>query len=294
MVNSVLCSPAPAVIDLLPHRVGEEICRLASGRLGGVNEIREIMIRCEGPSGILIGRESLRLYSCLCRSEMDGLVARLVDGALYAHRDSIASGYISIGRGVRVGICGYAAYEGGRLVGVSDMRSLLFRIPSGRCEFRDRLYSVFTEGIGRGMIIYSPPGVGKTTALRSLAASVGGGASRLRVCVVDERCELDEEDYRHCEVDILRGYKRSEGIEIATRTLSPDIIMIDEIGAGDSEALMGVVRCGIPMVATAHAADLSDLTARPSIAPLLELGAFSVAVGISCRNGEYTLTVNRL
>ena len=180
-------SPQERVIGLLPGRQAEEIRRIASGRRGGIGEIREIMIRREGICDMNIGGELIRLYHRFDTDAAASLVKRLVDGALYAHRDSIASGYISLGNGIRVGICGSASYEDNKLVGISDMRSLLFRIPSGKCEFSSELREIFDLGIGQGMIIYSPPGVGKTTALRSLAKSVGSGSRPLRVSVVDER-----------------------------------------------------------------------------------------------------------
>ncbi len=287
-------SPVKRVIDILPCNIANEIVRLASGRRGGIGEIREIRIRLEGVCSMLIGNESVRLYGRVDREEIDKLVPRLTGGALYAFRDSIASGYLSLEGGIRVGLCGSASYDGQDLVGISDIRSLLFRIPSGRCAFSEELYSVFRQGIGRGMLIYSPPGVGKTTALRSLALSVGGGREPMRVSVVDERCEFWAENYEGCEVDILRGYKRREGIEIATRTLSPQLIMIDEIGARDASALMGVVRCGIPLIATAHASDFEEAMTRPALAPLYECGVFSVLVGISRQGGEYKLRVDRI
>lgn len=286
--------PQDRVIRLLPRRQAEEIRRIASGRRGGIGEIREIMIRRDGVCDMNIGGELIRLYHRLDTEEASSLVRRLVDGALYAHRDSIASGYISLENGIRVGICGSASYEGNRLVGISDMRSLLFRMPSGKCEFASELREIFDRGIGQGMIIYSPPGVGKTTALRSLAGSLGSGGRPLRVAVVDERCEFCESDYALCSVDILRGYKRREGVEIATRTLSPDLIMIDEIGAEDAEALMGVVRCGIPLVATAHASSLEELLTKPSLRPLFDCSVFSVALGIGRKNRKYQLEAKEL
>lgn len=291
MAVAIKTSAAERVLALLPRGLSDEIIRLASCRAGGVGEIREIMIRCGGLCQVRLGRESLPLYHRVDREGTDGLVSRLVDGALYAHRDSIASGYISLDGGIRVGICGSASYDGGRLVGVRDMRSLLFRIPSGRCDFADELYAVYDRGIGQGMLIYSPPGVGKTTALRSLALRLGG---RMRVCVVDERCEFPTEDYSGSRVDILKGYRRREGIEIATRTLSPDIIMIDEISAEDAEAMLGVVRCGIPLIATAHAGNFSELRSRPALRGLFDCSVFSTFVGISSGEGGYSLSVDRL
>ena len=144
------------------------------------------------------------------------------------------------------------------------------------------------------MLIYSPPGVGKTTALRALAATLGRGKSPLNICVVDERCEFDPENYTAHTVDILRGYKRREGIEIATRTLSPDLIMMDEIGADDGENILSVVRCGVPIIATAHGGSRDEILARPSLSGLISCGAFSVLVGIYRRGREYRLSEYRL
>lgn len=285
---------AERVLSLLPRGVGEEISHVAQGRRCGLSGISEIMLRREGRCSIIIGGETVALSSVLSREECEGLVRRLVDGALYAHRDSIAEGYISLWGGVRVGVCGSARYESDRLVGISDMRSLLFRIPTGKCDFSEELYSVYSCGIGQGMLIYSPPGVGKTTALRALCKKLSSGRGAVRVAVIDERCEFFEGDYSGCEVDILRGYRRREGVEIATRTLSPDLIMIDEIGAEDAEQLMRVVRCGIPLIATAHASSFDEIRAKPSLRGLMSASVFSVFVGLSRRGGKYRLSVDRI
>ncbi len=278
------------ILALLPPRMAEEIGRLARARRGNIREIR---IRADARSTVLFGEESITLFSPVDKNMMGEIVERLLDGALYAHRDSIASGYVSIGGGVRVGICGHARYEGERLVGVGDIGSLLFRIPSGECAFSEELFAAYIENASRGLLIYSPPGVGKTTALRSLALSLGSGRNAKRVAVIDERCEFDESDYSGAEVDILKGYKRREGIEIATRTMSPEVIMIDEIGEGDAEPISRVLRCGIPVVATAHAGSIEELNSRVALAPLLSLGAFDLFVGISREGGEYRLKIDK-
>ena len=294
MTEQKISRASVRVIEMLPKGLGDEILRIASSRRGGVADIREIRLRREGACSMLLGCENIRLARAVGREEWHAVLDRLTGGALYAHRDSIASGYVSLGDGIRVGVCGCASYDGDRLVGIKELTSLIFRIPSGRCDFADELYSVFCDGIGCGMLIYSPPGVGKTTALRSLASSIGGGRKPMRVAVVDERCEFSHEDYSGCEVDILCGYKRREGIEIATRTVSCDIIMIDELGADDCAAILDVVRCGVPLVATAHAYDFDEVMAKPALRPLINCGVFSVFVGISRRGGVYTLSVDRL
>ena len=142
------------------------------------------------------------------------------------------------------------------------------------------------------MLIFSPPGIGKTTALRSLVKRIGSGSDPLRVAVIDERCEFIKEELSGCEVDLLRGYGKRRGIEIAARTMSPEILVLDEIGDEDCEAIAGVVGCGIPIVATAHGASVDELCSRESLHRLIKNGYFDVFVGISYTGGAYSLSVS--
>lgn len=281
------------VLDLLSPPLCAEINSVLSRRSEDAFSIREISLRRFGVSKIITARGSAILSHRVGREEMEGLFRRITDGALYAHRDTIAKGYVSIGGGVRVGVCGCARYDGDRLVGVSDISSLLFRIPGGECAFGREIFSLVSSGIRSGALIYSTPGVGKTTALRHLAREFGR-AGTLRVAVVDERLEFCEEDYFDCDIDILRGYKRSVGIEIATRTLSAGMIIIDEIGADDVESICDVIRCGIPIIATAHAESFEEIKAKRSLSPLIKTGAFNLFVGIMREGDGYRLTADRI
>ncbi len=281
------------VLTLIGGRTAEEIRRLACRRYSGISGIREISLRADGRSSVLIGEERLPLFSIITGTETESLVNRLCEGALYAKRDSISLGYLTLKGGIRVGIAGHAKYENGSMAGVADIRSLLFRIPGHACPFAEELHGIFSDGVGSGMLIYSPPGVGKTTALRVLAKRLGRGNAACRVAVIDERCEFDEEDYSDCEVDILKGYKRRRGIEIATRTMSPQVIMIDEIGADDATDIAAVSRCGIPLIATAHSGSYEELLEKNALYDLIGSGVFRVFVGISLSEGVYHLRVNK-
>ena len=293
MIKTKTLDRVEKVLEVLPKRVRFEIERVLSSRRYGGESVKEIRIRARGISTVLCGFEVIPLYEAIDSFEMNEIVRRLCDGAVYAHRDSIASGYISMGQGIRVGVCGSAKYDKKSVVGVTDITSLVFRIPGHECAFSSELYKIFLDGVGCGMLIYSPPGVGKTTALRSLASSIGAGRGALRVAVVDERCEFMAEDYENASVDILCGYKRRAGIEIATRTMSPDVMMIDELLGEDASSIMSVVRCGIPLIATAHAKSFDDLLMKSGLSELISRGVFSVFVGISLSGGEYFLTVDR-
>ena len=282
------------VISCLPEGLCDEILRISRGRRCGLCSLSEISLRVGGRCTLLADGEKLPLLTALSAREMDLIYERLMGGALYAAREGIASGYLTLPGGSRVGVCGYAGYDGGVLSGVSRISSLLFRIPRGECAFAEELFFVYRQGIGSGMLIYSRPGVGKTTALRSLAGYAGRGQDAVRVVVIDERCEFCEDDYVGAEVDILKGYKRTLGMEIATRTMSAGLIMLDELSGDDIEGLLRTVGCGVPIIATAHASGYDELMSRPALADILSSGVFKVFFGIDRSATGYTTRVDRI
>ena len=189
-----------------------------------------------------------------------------------------------MGDGGRVGVSGTARYDEGRLVGISRVRTLVFRFPLCRCDFGEDILGIYRQGIGRGMLIYSPPGIGKTTALRHLASII---SKERRLCIIDERGEFSGDDLP-C-ASVLSGYEKALGIEIALRTHSPEIIMLDEIGADEAESLSSVFGAGIPIIASAHGGRVDDLVSRAATRDLIHSGFFDVFVGISIGDGGYEL-----
>jgi stage III sporulation protein AA len=213
----------------------------------------------------------------------------LSDGAVYSRRDTLSHGYISLGDGVRVGVSGFARYNGGSLVGISEVTSLVFRIPTGSFDAREELLNVFSR-CKRGALIYAPPGRGKTSALRALAHDLGERGEE--VCVIDERCEFIESDLTFASVDLLRGYKRAEGIEIALRTLAPSVIALDEVGRlGEAEAMIEALSSGVKVAVTAHASSVEEVLRRPALRPFFDLGIIDVLVGIEIEDGKRVLSV---
>lgn len=277
---------------LLPGEVMndiERICRQWGASLASLSEVR---LSAVSLSSVVISGRSTPLSVRLGYDDIGSIMSRACEMAVFAHRDDIANGFITLKGGGRVGVCGYAKYDGGRLVGISTVSTLVFRIPTGKCDFADKLHAFWRERGYSGMLIASAAGVGKTTAIRAMAAMAGSRRSARRVVVVDERCEFDPSLYRDCTVDILRGYKRRCGIEIAIRTMSADIIIVDEIGNGeDCDALMLAVGAGVGVVATAHGDDLRSLCKRIPIGRLVEAGLFSSYALITVEEGDRKITL---
>ena len=140
------------------------------------------------------------------------------------------------------------------------------------------------ENAPGGILIYAPPGEGKTTLLRGVSVGLSGGDGQppLRTVVVDTRGELGfETEGRDLCLDILRGYPRARGVEIATRTLSAQVIICDEIGDTDEAlSLISTHHGGVPLVATAHGGSVRELLRRTGLRLLHEARLFGAYVGI--------------
>jgi hypothetical protein len=81
--------------------------------------------------GLICARYIWENYKDMPEGELTKLRAAIVcEGSLYEKREGITDGYVTTYGGVRVGICGQARYDSGRLVGISNVTSLIFRIPT--------------------------------------------------------------------------------------------------------------------------------------------------------------------
>ena len=284
------------VTNILPYRLREELKRVEA-RLAPNEAIEEIRIRCEKTSSVTLFSGNLMLYSVITRLEIDSIMQELCDGSLYAHSEEICKGYLTLENGVRVGVCGRAAVEEGRVIGVYSVSSLNFRIPARHERVGLAVSDIFSSVRSKGgVLVYSPPRIGKTTLLRNVAQRLASNPEPLRVAVVDTRGEIAPflDSQRLC-IDILCGYPKPVGIEIAARTLSAEVIICDEIGeTNEAKAIVAAQNNGVPFIATAHAGDIDSLLRRPQIRTLHEAKVFYRYVGITRRGfGEdYRYIVN--
>ena len=281
------------LFELLPPALYSELCAMAS-RDVPIDELRLRVGRC---ASVTSGGGNLPLSYNITRNEMDEIVDAMCESSLYAHADTINCGYITLSGGIRVGIVGRAAISDGSVIGVYDVSSLCFRLPRRTRRVGAPVCRLLRQYEGeRGVLVYSPPGHGKTTLLRSVASSMASGEGAWRVLVIDTRGELGFAlDEPSLSIDVLSGYPKSVGIEIAARSMNAQLIICDEIGdVSEAEAIIGAQNCGVPLLATAHASSIEGLLLRSGIRKLHEACVFGSYVGIRRRGNErdYTYTIS--
>lgn len=280
-----------SVLSALPYRLVDEIRNRLTGE-----RLEEIRLRRGRRASLTVAGRNLILDTVLDGVEIDGTLTGMCSGSLYAYSDTINRGYVSLPGGVRVGVCGRANCEGDRMIGVHEISSLVIRIPHKARRLGEPICELLREfERTRGVLIYSPPGVGKTTLLRGVISLLSSGERPFRTAVVDTRGELTfSVGGSDLCVDVLSGYPRALGIEIATRTLSAEVIVCDEIGDyTEAMALVSSHNCGVPLIASAHAGSVEELLRRTGIMLLHEANLFGAYVGIRRSSGmdfEYNVT----
>ncbi len=211
------------------------------------------------------------------KAELEGLFLRLCQNAVYARKDEIAQGFLTAPGGHRVGLCGRAVTENGRVTGVKELTAVNLRVSRRHKGELDNLLPLFDTDPLPSVLLFGPPLSGKTTLLRELCCALAQRGRR--VAVVDGREELAVPGVA---MDVFRGYPREEGTEQAIRLFSPEILAFDELGdASDRKALYLAAQSGVALLTTAHAADPDSLRRRPLLRGAVTSGIFDRYVYLS-------------
>lgn len=267
--------------DCLPPRLIRAI------HASGAFRAEEIRLHAGRVCTVTCGGQNFYTNAELTETELSEILERMCHGSLYAYRDSICAGYVTLSGGIRVGIVGHAAMENGTVIGVGEITGLMIRLPHVHRVSVEPILRRLRDAVGiGGVLVYSPPGVGKTTFLRAAAAEASSPAWGFRTVVVDSREEFSAAlGGRDLLLDILIGYPHDAGIEIAVRNLGAELIVCDEIGSeADALSILSASNRGVPLLASAHARSLGELLRRPVMARLHRACVFGAYAGLS-RNG---------
>ena len=262
--------------------------------------INEIRIRKDNYLIIVIKNSSYfidwngDLYDCpsnncvvIDSDAFDGLFSAFCNYSIYSNSDNINRGFITLENGSRIGLAGTAVYENGKILSVKDISSMNIRISKEVKNCADTVLNFLYVNSFPSIIVAGMPSSGKTTLLRDLARQLSSGFNNkfAKIAIIDERNEICGKRDSRSELDIgintdvLTSFSKAHGIEIATRTLSPDMIICDEVSTPDEvDSITYAFSSGISFALSVHIKSREDLLYKPIIKKLLETNEFSYIV----------------
>ena len=284
------------ILEILPDEIKRQL------NMFNFKNLQEIRIRSEKPIIVKDGSEEIVTDYIAKLEDVGSIVKRMSSYSIYAYDDEIKQGYITINGGHRVGICGKCVTEGEKIKTIKYPASLNIRICREVEGCSNKILPhILKDSMVENTIIISPPNCGKTTLLRDISKKLSNGISNLdlkgrKVCVIDERSEIAScvngvpQLNLGLRTDVLDSCPKSQGIMMAIRSMSPDVIVCDEIGSTeDIESIIKAMNSGVKLITTVHGYDVKDIYEREVFKGAIENKVFQKAIVLSSRKGVGTV-----
>jgi len=287
--------PYKTIIPYLP----ESTLQAVSPLLKSDPAIEEIRLRT-GQCIELSGPKPYVLSTCFSEHDRAAFVHKITKHSVYRLEEQLKRGYLTIEGGHRIGLAGQAVLKEGSVSSMTNLSFFNIRIARQKKGAAIPLLASLCEGGWKSALLVGPPRSGKTTLLRDIARIAGTGIENrqikpVKTCIVDERSEIagclsgvPQLDVG-VRTDVLDACPKSEGMMMMIRSMSPEVLIVDEIGRPeDAQALSEALHAGIAVIATVHARSLQEALRRPVIRQIKESGMFDRYIEVS---REHSFTV---
>ena len=249
------------------------------------NELQEIRIRCNRPIILKLRNSEALIEYEINQTEILQTVERLCNNSIYAYKNQMCEGFITIKGGHRIGITGTAVIENGKIINIKYISSLNFRIAREIINCSNPILGQVIDKKNNTInntLIVSPPGKGKTTILRDLIRNISNGVPALnfrgKTCgVVDERGEIAAmyqgipQNNIGIRTDVIENISKAKGMKMLIRSMAPEVIACDEIGSKeDIEAIKEAMISGVKGIFTIHGKNFEDLKSNKYIKELID------------------------
>ena len=273
------------ILRYFPNKIYQIFSNLLQENPKVANELQEIRIRVDKPIILKLREKDLILQYNILQTEILQIVERLCENSIYAYKNQICEGFITIKGGHRVGLTGSCVIENGKITNIKYISSLNIRIAREvkNCSTRilREIIDIENKTIYNSIIV-APPGRGKTTILRDIIRRLSDGIEEInlrgKTCgVVDERGEIaamfkgTPQNDVGIRTDIIENVSKNKGIHMLIRTMAPEIIACDEIGSKeDVEAIHYALYSGVKGIFTMHGKNVEDIKNNKQIYELIE------------------------
>ncbi|KHE69171.1 stage III sporulation protein AA [Halobacillus sp. BBL2006] len=247
--------------------------------------VQEIRLRVQRKIEILDSNQNTCLSDhTLTSTDLSYVLNQISQFSLYRFKDQLKDGFITIEGGHRVGLSGKVNTVNDQvdtLKHVSFMNIRVARSTKGYVE--PLLPYLHKDGRWASTMIIGPPHSGKTTLLRELARTIGSHSSypASKVAIVDERSEIAAslQGVPQLEVgtrtDVMDACPKAEGMMMMIRSMSPEVIVVDEIGGiQDANAIREAAYTGVEVLCSIHGSDFHSVQKRPSTCSLIDERVF--------------------
>lgn len=251
-----------------------------------MTDICEIRLRTGQPIVLETVRGRFPLDRKVTAEEIADCIKSFCRYSLHSYERELREGYITLKGGHRAGFCGSAVLHNDHIDTIKNISSINIRIAREIQGTANSLEQTVFDHNFKGLLIAGRPMSGKTTVLRDLCRIIGNNR---KLAVIDTRSEIAAacsgvpQNDVGVNTDVLNGYPRSEGIEIALRTLSPEYIACDEI-TGESDFTNLCLNSGVKLIFTAHCGDMKQAQSTP----LVSSGAISHIAFLGGKLGQIT------
>ena len=229
-------------------------------------------------------RSQVNAY-CATKEDIKSMVKFISSYSLYAYEDEMKRGFITMQGGHRIGVAGQVVMDGGKVLSLSNIYFLNIRVAREKrgCAKDIIPYLIHRNSIYNTLFV-SPPGIGKTTYLRDAIRILSNGSDRLhgmKISIIDERSEIAAcrqgipQNDIGIRSDVLDGCLKSFGMLLMLRSMAPQIIAVDELGAeSDFYAVEQALNCGSRVLGTIHAGNMKELSEKPYLKRWMERRLF--------------------
>ncbi|MFZ3577153.1 stage III sporulation protein AA [Virgibacillus sp. DJP39] len=271
-----------AILRLFPEHIKDAIKEKVKNRW---YELQEIRFRLNQPIELIYDTK-IEWINQIKPDSKDAIFVlnQLSEFSLYRMEDELREGYITIEGGHRVGLAGKVNTLGGIVKAIQHITFFNIRIAKQKLDVALPIIPYLYRKKYMSTLFVGPPQTGKTTLIRDIVRLIGSGWKNIlptKVAVIDERSEIGgsikgiPQHNVGIRTDVMDACPKAEGMMMMIRSMSPDVLVVDEIGSEkDVQALMEATLAGVVVICSVHGQNLEEIKKRPSLQPLFEQAVF--------------------